>query len=238
MDTYLNNTPEFALETEDISKFRLQTRLIKPAFDEKKKKDPAFRNMTCSCFAAKIGIGESTWKKLYNGQANDAMCSTVWAIAKPLGISVAALFGLDSACVQPSTITNAQVEDMQRRIAADTERIRFKDERIAYLERHISASVQEQDRLRKLFHEEGLKRTRAEEHAASLEAILKTRDESISKHDEVRNTNKNVIDHLTITNKRNRIISTVMTLTTVILAGLMIYFLWELQNPHSGNWQF
>ena len=232
---------EKSLETIDIAQFKLQSQAIRPAFEFKKKNDPAFKNMTSSSFADKIGIGESTWKKLYGGQSVDAMCSTVWAIAKALGLDVAILFGLapmrdyerEEQVYNPTLMDN-----LRRQNLAYEEAIRYKDMRIEDIEKQLDAALKEQDRLRKLYHEEGLIRSRSEEQVKSLKEMVITRDKSIAKHDEVRTTNISMINHLTALNKRNRMISVIMSFVAVIMASIMIYFLWELQNPHAGNWQF
>lgn len=232
---------EKSLETIDIAQFKLQSQTIRPAFEFKKKNDPAYRNMTSSTFADKIGIGESTWKKLYSGQSVDAMCSTVWAIAKALGLDVAILFGLapmrdyerEEQVYNPTLMDN-----LRRQNLAYEEAIRYKDMRIEDIEKQLDVALKEQDRLRKLYHEEGLIRSRSEEQVKSLKEMIITRDKSIAKHDEVRTTNIGMINHLTTLNKRNRMISVIMSFVAVIMAGIMIYFLWELQNPHAGNWQF
>ena len=232
---------EKSLETIDIAQFKLQSQTIRPAFEFKKKHDPAFKNMTSCSFANKIGIGESTWKKLYSGQSVDAMCSTIWAIAKSLGLDVAILFGLAPMrdyAREEQVYNPTLMDNLRRQNLAYEEAIRYKDMRIEDLEKQLDAALKEQDRLRKLYHQEGIVRSRAEEQVKSLEEMVITRDKSIAKHDEVRTTNIGVINHLTTLNKRNRMISVIMSFVAVIMAGIMIYFLWELQNPHAGNWQF
>ena len=232
---------EISLEAIDISQFRLRSEAIRPAFEFKKKHDPAFSNMTGASFAAKVGIGESTWKKLYAGTATDAMCSTAWAIAKPLGLDPAVLFGLAPSRDyerEKQEYNPTLMDNMRRQIAADAERIQNKIERIADLESQIAASASEQDRLRKLYLSKAEECSRLQERSASLENMLSTRDQSIVKHDEVRASNITTINHLVKQNRRGRFLIFFLTLSTVILAALMIYFLWELNNPNAGNFRF
>lgn len=235
MDEHLGKS----IETIDIAHFKLQYQTIRPAFENKKKNDPAFKNMTSSTFAGKIGIGESTWKKLYSGQSVDAMCSTVWAIAKALDLDVAILFGLapirdykrEEQVYNPTLIDN-----LRRQNLAYEEAIRYKDMHIEDIEKQLDVALKEQDRLRKLYHEEGIVRSRAEERVAALEKMLATRDASIVKNDEIRKSNMSTIDHLTSQNRKSRFWSILMAVVAIlVLAGFVYYLLWDVTHPMEGK---
>ncbi len=230
---------EKSLETIDIAQFKLQSQTIRPAFEFKKKNDPAFKNMTSCSFANKIGIGESTWKKLYSGQSVDAMCSTIWAIAKALGLDVAILFGLAPMrdyAREEQVYNPTLMDNLRRQNLAYEEAIRYKDMRIEDIEKQLDIALKEQDRLRKLYHEEGIVRSRAEERVAALEKMLATRDASIIKHDEIRKSNLSTIDHLTSQNRKSRFWSILMAVVAVLaLAGFAYYLFWDVMNPLEGK---
>lgn len=230
---------EKSLENIDISQFKLQSQTIKPAFEFKKKHDPAFKNMTSSTFAGKIGIGESTWKKLYSGQSVDAMCSTVWVIAKALGLDVSVLFGIapmhdydrEEQVYNPTLMDN-----LRRQNIAFEEAIRYKDMRIEDLEKQLDTALKEQARLRKMYHEEGIARSRSEERVASFEKMLATRDASIAKNDEIRASNFSTIAHLTSQNRKSRFWSILMAVVAVlVLAGFVYYLFWDVTHPLEGK---
>lgn len=207
---------EISLEAIDISQFRLRSEAIRPAFEFKKKHDPAFSNMTGASFAAKVGIGESTWKKLYAGTATDAMCSTAWAIAKPLGLDPAVLFGLAPSRDyerEKQEYNPTLMDNMRRQIAALEERVASKKEKIA----ELSADLAKRDSYEKDLRERFLQA----EKVLSATAEKASECEKVKKHKH----------HLAVC----LLVSCALTIT---FAGIMIYLLWELQNPNAGNWQF
>lgn len=200
-----------------ISGFKYNNTAILDAFEFKKANDPAFKNVTSICaFAEKFGLSESTCKRVFKGRATDFTVSVLWYVCKILGLDPAVVLYL-----APSRDYNREereynptlMDNLRRQIAAQDERLNAKKERIDELTAEISKHESYEKDLRERFLKVEKDLSTAMEKAAEIEKVKK------HKH----------------TLAVCLIVSAAISIT---LASLMIYFLWELQNPKAGNWQF
>lgn len=132
---------ETRLENINVSDFTLNCQAIRDVIDFKRAHDPAFKNLTGVVVAEKIGIGESTYKRIYNRQATDCHVSTLWGICKIYGIEPSQAMNLaplrdiekDKEDYNPSLMAI-----LRRQNSEQEERIRAKDEKISALETTIT----------------------------------------------------------------------------------------------------
>ena len=211
------------LDSIDISKFKINADAIRQTYDFKKKHDPAFKNMTQSRFANMIGIGESTWKKIISKQASDAMCSTAWGIGVGLGLGMDVIFGtapMPDFDREKLVFNPTLMDNMRRQIAAQDERIAAKNERIAELNADI------------------LKR---DETINSLRADFLSVSRELASEKQKNADFPVLLSDLEKAKKSKHSLGVCLIISGVVIAlfaAAMIYFIWELQNPHIGNWQY
>lgn len=196
--------------------FKLRCDLIRQAYEQKKKHDPAHKGLTVYAFSEQIGIGESTFKKFLGEQATDAMCSTLFYICKALRLDPAILLGLSQGVdfdrIQPfNAIPDKMVLDE-------------KTERIEAIKGYLEDANIDRDRLRKLYLAKTAEASGAEERIKALEEMLASKEESIKRHDAVLTSNTQTIKHLTEQARKSRRWSIAMALIAVLaLAGLAYY---------------
>lgn len=200
-----------------ISGFKYNNDAILDAFEFKKANDPAFKNVTSLCaFAEKFGLSESTCKRVFKGRATDFTVSVLWYICKILGLDPAVVLYLAPSrdyAREERDYNPTLMDNLRRQIASLEERIAHKKERIDELTDEISKRDTYEKSLRERFLRAEKDLSTAMEKAAEIEKIKK------QKH------------HLALC----LFVSAALTIT---FGGFMIYFLWELQNPDAGNWQF
>ena len=200
-----------------ISGFKYNSNAILDAFEFKKTNDPAFKNVTSLCaFAEKFGLSESTCKRVFKGRATDFTVSVLWYICKILGLDPAVVLYLAPSrdyAREERDYNPTLMDNLRRQIASLEERLAYKKERIDELADEIAKRDAYEKDLRERFLRAEKDLSTAMEKAVEIEKIKK------QKH------------HLAIC----MFFSAALTIT---FAGIMIYFLWELQNPHAGNWQF
>lgn len=211
------------LDSIDLSNFKINADAIRQAYDFKKKNDPAFKSMTQSRFATMIGIGESTWKKLLSKQATDAMCSTAWAIGKALGLDMSVIFGLAPMRdfdLEKREYNPTLMDNMRRQIAAQDERIAAKNERIA----ELNADIVKRD-----------------ETINSLRADFLSVSRELASEKQKNADFPVLLSDLEKAKKSKHTLGVCLIISGVVIAlfaAAMVYFIWELQNPHIGNWQY
>lgn len=200
-----------------ISGFKYNSNAILDAFEFKKANDPAFKNVTSLCaFAEKFGLSESTCKRVFKGRATDFTVSVLWYICKILGLDPAVVLYLAPSRDyerEAREYNPTLMDNLRRQIASLEERLAYKNERVDELTEEIAKRDAYEKDLRERFLRAEKDLSTAMEKAAEIENVKK------QKH------------HLAIC----LFVSAGLIIT---FAGIMIYFLWELQNPHSGNWQF
>lgn len=200
-----------------ISGFKYNNDAILDAFEFKKANDPAFKNVTSLCaFAEKFGLSESTCKRVFKGRATDFTVSVLWYICKILGLDPAVVLYLAPSrdyAREERDYNPTLMDNLRRQIASLDERLAYKKERIDELADEIAKRDAYEKDLRERFLRAEKDLSTAMEKAAEIEKIKK------QKH------------HLALC----LFVSAALTIT---FAGIMIYFLWELQNPDAGNWQF
>lgn len=200
-----------------ISGFKYNNNAILDAFEFKKANDPAFKNVTSLCaFAEKFGLSESTCKRVFKGRATDFTVSVLWYICKILGLDPAVVLYLAPSrdyAREERDYNPTLMDNLRRQIASLEERLAYKKERIEELTDEIAKRDAYEKDLRGRFLKAEKDLSAANEKASECEKIKK------QKH------------HLAIC----LFVSAALTIT---FGGFMIYFLWELQNPQAGNWQF
>lgn len=200
-----------------LGSFRYNYQAIVDAFEFKKANDPAFKNIRSICaFAEKFGLSESTCKRVFGGKANDFMVSILWYICKILGLDPAVVLYLAPSrdyAREERDYNPTLMDNLRRQIASLEERLSGKRERIE----EMTAEIAKRDAYEKDLRERFLKTEK--DLSAALEKAAEGEKVKKYKH----------------TLALCLIISSAITIS---LAGLMIYFLWELQNPNAGNWQF
>ena len=200
-----------------ISGFRYNHKAFNDALEFKRIHDPAFKDIkSLSAFAEKFGISESTVKRLFSGKANDFMTSLLWYSCRILGLDPAVVLYLAPSRDyerEAREYNPTLMDNLRRQIASLEERLAHKKERIDELTDEIAKRDTYEKSLRERFLQVEKELSVANEKASECEKIKK------QKH------------HLAIC----LFVSAALTIT---FGGFMIYFLWELQNPHSGNWQF
>lgn len=200
-----------------ISGFKYNHKAFTDALEFKRIHDPAFKDIKShSAFAEKFGISESTVKRLFSGKANDFMTSLLWYSCRILGLDPAVVLYLAPSRDyerEAREYNPTLMDNLRRQIAALEERILAKQSKINELTATIEKNNQYETTLRErlLLAEKEL--SSARQMNAELSDIKK------KKH------------HLAVC----LFVSAALTIT---FAGIMIYFLWELQNPDAGNWQF
>lgn len=212
------------LDLIDVSKFRLNASAMRQAYEFKKKHDPAFKNMTQSRFANMIGIGESTWKKLIaEDQALDAKCSTIWAAGKALGLDISVIFGLAPTrdySLEERDYNPTLMDNMRRQLVTAEERLVAKKERIAELTEELA---------------------KRDAYEKELRERLLTVSGELSKEQQKNAAAPDVAAELQQVRKHKHTLAVCLFISaalTIAFGGMMIYLLWELQNPSVGNWTF
>lgn len=200
-----------------ISGFKYNNDAILDAFEFKKANDPAFKDVTSLCaFAEKFGLSESTCKRVFKGRATDFTVSILWYICKILGLDPAVVLYLAPSRDydrEERDYNPTLMDNLRRQIASLEERNVSKKEKIDELNAELAKRDAYEKNLRERFLKAEKDLSTAMEKAAEIEKIKK------QKH------------HLALC----LFVSVALTIT---FAGIMIYLLWELQNPQAGNWQF
>ena len=200
-----------------ISGFRYNHKAFNDALEFKRIHDPAFKDIKShSAFAEKFGISESTVKRLFSGKANDFMTSLLWYSCRILGLDPAVVLYLAPSRDyerEAREYNPTLMDNLRRQIASLEERLAYKNERVDELNAELAKRDAYEKDLRERFLRAEKDLSTAMEKAAEIEKIKK------QKH------------HLAIC----LFVSAALTIT---FGGFMIYFLWELQNPDAGNWQF
>ena len=200
-----------------LSGFRYNYKAFRDAFDFKKANDPAFKDIKSLCaLAEKAGISESTCKRLFAGRATDFTVSVLWYMCKILGLDPAVVLYLAPSrdyAREAREYNPTLMDNLRRQIAALEERVASKKEKIDELSADLAKRDAYEKDLRARFLQTEKDLSATAEKAAECEKVKK------HKH------------HLAVC----LIVSCALTIT---FAGIMIYFLWELQNPNAGNWQF
>ena len=200
-----------------ISGFRYNHKAFTDALEFKRQHDPAFKDIKSHCaFGEKFGISESTVKRIFGGKANDFMVSFLWYMCRILGLDPAVVLYLAPSrdyAREERDYNPTLMDNLRRQIAALEERLASKNARIDELIEELA----KRDAYEKDLRERLLK----------AEKDLSTATEKASECEKVKKHKHTLAVCL--------IISSALTIT---FAGIMIYFLWELQNPQAGNWQF
>ena len=207
-----------------ISGFKYNNDAILDAFEFKKANDPAFKNVTSLCaFAEKFGLSESTCKRVFKGRATDFTVSVLWYICKILGLDPAVVLYLAPSrdyAREERDYNPTLMDNLRRQIAALEERIVSKKEKIDELNAELAKrDAYEKDLRERLLTVSGDLSKEQQKNAAAPTVAAELQQVKKHKHS------------LAVC----LIISSALTIT---FAGIMIYFLWELQNPDAGNWQF
>lgn len=207
-----------------ISGFRYNHKAFNDALEFKRIHDPAFKDIkSLSAFAEKFGISESTVKRLFSGKANDFMTSLLWYSCRILGLDPAVVLYLAPSRDyerEAREYNPTLMDNLRRQIAALEERIVSKKEKIDELNAEIAKrDAYEKDLRERLLTVSGDLSKEQQKNAAAPTVAAEL--QQVKKH-------KHALAVCLI-------ISSALTIT---FAGIMIYFLWELQNPQAGNWQF
>lgn len=225
---------EGRIEQISINDFRINHVAIKEAIEFKKKNDPAFAHISMTAIAKSIGLGESTFKKLLSGVTFDPQCSTAWVLCRAFGLDPAVIFGLAPKrdySREEREYNPTLMDNMRRQNIALEERARAYEDRVSEQEEEIIS-------LRRKYVSKCEECAAANERAHNAEALVRDRDASIVKHDEVRSTNRQVIDELSKRNKRVKTAAMVFTVISIVSTSLLVYLLWEIANPTIGNIRF
>ena len=214
----MENNLENRLEALGTVPFKINGQAIRDAFEYKKKHDPAFAHMTLNNFALKIGIGESTWKKILSDKAPDAMCSTVTLICKALGISADEVLGLvPQRDYSKESYDSTLMDNLRKQLGAVEEKVESKRERIAELENEKHLLMNDIQMWQDKYHEAHADLRAAEEHTKHAETHVKEHEKRVKRY------------------ARGLTVSIVLA---VVLGALLIYLLWELRNPADGMFRF
>lgn len=221
--------PSIHQDSDHLIGFRFRHLRLMERIDEYRKSNEAYRSAPCSALAERVGLAESTLKKLKAGQISDPRGSTYWLLWKAFGIDPRELLGIpvqdaagpDDAAVRDMQIRMEEnqklIEDLTRqRDAAET---KSQELRLKYLNKCEALSAAEATI--------SAMQEAADKYAQHQTQLDKRADDNRNDFDKVRNT----LYAERREAKRLRIALTVMCAVAIAALGATVYVLLAALHP-------
>lgn len=202
--------PSIHQDSEHLIGFRFRHTNLMQRIEDYRKTQPEGADLTCGAIASRVGLAESTLKKLKAGQISDPRGSTYWLLWKAFNIDPRELLGIP--------IGAADVNESEMRVRLDEKR-----ERIVELTREVETLQAEKLRLQRMYNEA------CKESAAAIAEIKHLEIMKTTLYNERYERKTEQAEY-----KRLRVALIVMCAVAILALGASVYMLWDVMNPGMG----
>lgn len=224
--------PTIHQDSDHLIGFKFRNTRLMERIEEFRAANSAYRGAPCSVLAERVGLAESTLKKLKAGQISDPRGSTYWLLWKAFGIDPRELLGIpihDTSPPPTKAVQDMQIraEEIQKTVAIltqqrDAAEDKAQDLRLKYLKKCEALSAAEATI--------GAMQEAADKYAQQQSQLDKRADDNRNDFDLVRST----LYAERAEAKRLRIALTVMCVVAIVALGIAVYVMWDAMHPNVG----